>query len=584
MKRLVVCAMWLVVSGSGLAAPFVWPANWTSSAPGEARYGGVLRKVNQDEYATLNPFKDVAGANLSDFLTPGGGLLRLDPTNYEFVPYMAESFTLSSDKRTWTFKLRSGMKWSDGVPITADDFISTLKIARDEAVGYSLADYFKVGDKPITVSKIDASTLRIVFPVVVVNAAENIAYFYPWPSHVFDPVYAAKGGATIKEMWALSENPKNIVSSGPFTFESYRPRERAKLGRNPYFGEWNKDAAGRPLPYLDGISLSIVRDQNAETAAFLTDQVDLFAPRTAIDLAQVKREIDGGTLKAVLKANVGPSMGANWMFFNWNRASDPEKQRLFRSADFRRAISHLIDRKALIEIAYGGFGQALYASVPVNFTDWLSPNLHRYEYDPDAARRLFARLGYDRLGADGFLVNRAGRVLEFDLTTTTFGVAVTLSNVFVDSARKAGVKVNLIVRDSGTVISLLNTTGDDRPFDAILFGGSGFYLEFPFIEDYYTCDGIRHNFNRSGRCLEPWETQVAALFARGLQETDRQKRQQIAYRIEDIWSEHQPFIYLPRANVHLVWNARVAGEFPASAINSYNWDRDIVPTLTWIRP
>jgi peptide/nickel transport system substrate-binding protein len=128
---------------------------------------------------------------------------------------------------------------------------------------------------------------------------------------------------------------------------------------------------------------------------------------------------------------------------------------------------------------------------------------------------------------------------------------------------------------------LRNSSGDDRPFDALFYGGMAFSLSFPFDQQFQGCQGVLHVFNRSGKCLEPWETQVDALFARGLQELDLEKRRKIAFQIEDLWSANQPFIYLPRANAHLAWNARLAGEYPAALINSYNGDRDLV--LTWIR-
>jgi peptide/nickel transport system substrate-binding protein len=191
MKHFFALLVWMVVSGTALATPFVYPAAWNSSAPGEAKYGGVVHDFEFSDYETLNPFINALSPN--GYLVEYGGLLVVDPRDYSFVPYMAESFTLSKDKRTFTFKLRPELKFSDGHAITADDFVTTLKIARDEEVGYSLADAFRVGDKLVQVSKVDALTLKIVFPVVTVNALENILQLTPWPNHVFGPVYASKG-------------------------------------------------------------------------------------------------------------------------------------------------------------------------------------------------------------------------------------------------------------------------------------------------------------------------------------------------------------------------------------------------------
>ncbi|MFX5772742.1 ABC transporter substrate-binding protein, partial [Acinetobacter baumannii] len=83
------------------------------------------------------------------------------------------------------------------------------------------------------------------------------------------PVYQKEGAEGIKKMWTLNEKPNNIVSGGPWLIESYRPGERLVLKRNPAFGEWNKDEAGNPLPYLDRYEIKIVKDINAALAEFL---------------------------------------------------------------------------------------------------------------------------------------------------------------------------------------------------------------------------------------------------------------------------------------------------------------------------
>jgi peptide/nickel transport system substrate-binding protein len=382
-------------------------------------------------------------------------------------------------------------------------------------------------------------------------------------------------------MWKITEDAQKIVNSGAWKLQGYKTGERASFVRNLFYGEWNKDSSGKALPYMDGTAVTIATDDNAMTSLFLTGQVDLFGPNSPEVLVQIKEAVDGGSLKAVLKPNVGLGNGTFWITFNWNRKSDPEKQRLFRSPEFRRAMSHLIDRQGIIDLVYGGVGHARYVSFPPWLKDWISPTLKKYDFNLEAARGLLAKLGYVKRNANGYLVNRSGRVLEFDLQIIDNGASLKQGNLIVEGMKQGGVKVNLIVSDNGTIIKLRNSSGDDRPFDALFYGGMAFSLSFPFDQQFQGCTGVLHVFNRSGKCLEPWETQVDVLFARGLQELDLEKRRKIAFQIEDLWSANQPFIYLPRANAHLAWNARLAGEYPAALINSYNGDRDLV--LTWIR-
>jgi peptide/nickel transport system substrate-binding protein len=578
MKKMVVIAA-LSLLPTAAAAPFVWPAKWTSSAAGEAKNGGVARFGVISDHKTLNPFTTAENGNIPGQVSPDG-FFRLDPNTLEYVPYMAESYTVSANKLVWTLNIRKGMKWSDGKSLTADDWVTTFKIHTDEDVGSNSFDSFFINDKPINVVKVDADTVRVTFPTVDATAIEIVS-FAPQPSHVFGPVYAARGAAGIKAMWTLSEKPDNIVSSGAFKFVSYRPGERLTLEKNPVFGEWNKDSGGRALPYMDGYTQTVMKDQNNWFAQYLAGGVDTFGPRNADDLAQIRRAIDGGGLRAVLRANVSPIAGTEWIVFNWNRKSDPFKQRLFRSVDFRRAMSHLTNRAAMIDIALGGLGTPAYSTVPAVFRDWVSPTLKKYDYNLEAARTLLGKLGFTKRNGDGWLVDRNGKVLEFDLNTNAGNtVREQMAKIFVDEAKKIGVKANFRPLDFNSLVQALLQDGDDRRFDAVLLGlGSGSVI-FPFGNNVTPCNTNLHAFNKSGKCLEPWETQVDALYQRGRQELDTAKRKAVGHQIQDIESQNQAWVYLTSPNAHATWNARLRGEYPAATISNLVGTRDT--EMAWI--
>ena len=561
------------------AEPFVFPVRWLADAPSSVRTGGVYRAPVISEFRTLNWFYSSERPSLPGVLA-AGGLVRFDPATLEYVPYMAESYTISKDKLVWTFKLRPGMKWSDGKPITADDWVTTWRIATDNAVQAVARDLFFISNQRITVARVDDLTLKIALPTVDAAALE-VASFPPQPAHVFGAVYERDGAKGIRDLWTLAEKPENIVSSGPFKLASYRPGERVRLERNPYFGEWNKDSGGRALPYLDGFEYVIERDQTAALAQFLIGDLDSFTPRGADDLAQIKRTVDGGHLKAELRANVSPAASSTYLIFNWNRSSDPEKERLFRSADFRRAMSHLVHRKAMIELLYGGLGEPAYSSVYAVQRDLISPTLERFDFDPEAARNLLAKLGYARRNADGWLINRTGRVLEFDLITNA-GNAIRegTMQIFADEAKKVGVKVNTRTVDFGTLVALKGAKGDDRSWDAMIGGYSGASLIFPFYEALETCDGTLVGYNGSGRCLQAWQNQVQALYARGRRELDAAKRRQIGFQIQDLESREQAYIWTVSPLAHFAWNARVHGEYPREIASALTGAREIA--LTWI--
>jgi peptide/nickel transport system substrate-binding protein len=583
MKKAIVAMAALALGSSAAAQTFVHPAKWSTSAPAEAKRGGTFRDFSISEFKTYNPFTSSEASNIPDEVSSNGnGFLRFDVAANDYVPFMASSYTVSPDKLVWTFNVRKGMKWSDGKPIVADDWITTFKIHTDEDVGSNSYDGFFINDKPIVVSKVDADTVRIVFPTVDATAVAQ-AGFAPWPSHIFAPVYASKGAAGIKAMWSLSTKPEDIVSSGAFKLESYRIGERVVLERNPFYGEWNKDSAGAALPYLDNYSFNIVKDQNAALAAYLAGQIDTFGVRGADDLRQIKAATDSGGLKAVLRPNIGAAASSQWIVWNWNRKSDPFKQKIFRDANFRRAMSHLTNRAAMVNIVLGGLGQPAYTSVYSAFTQWVSPTAKKFDYNLEAAAGLLTKAGFSKKNSEGFLVDRSGKVLEFDLATNAGNTTrEAYGKIFADEAKKVGVKVNFRPIDFNTLVAQLTSEGEDRKFDSILLGLSGGSRIYPLGQNVEPCGTNLHAFNTSGKCLAPWETSVTALYARGRQELDTPKRVAIAKQIQDIQSAEQAWVYLVSPNVHFTYNARVRGEFPTALASSINGSRSDDLALTWI--
>lgn len=200
--------------GGNASRPFVWPAAWSDAKPGEAKYGGQLIQ----EYvpaATSNPFTDQDNAGTRLFLSDGTtGLYRQDPVTMRFVPYVAaESPRISADGRVYTFKLRQNMKFSDGTPITAQDFVNTWKIHADKEVGSIIQGDFFSGDQPVTLRALDALTLEVTFPVPRATA-EKILTFAPWPSHIFWKAYQQGGARAVAALWGPQAKASDFVTAG----------------------------------------------------------------------------------------------------------------------------------------------------------------------------------------------------------------------------------------------------------------------------------------------------------------------------------------------------------------------------------
>ncbi|MCD0160967.1 ABC transporter substrate-binding protein [Deinococcus sp. 6YEL10] len=577
MKKVLTLALALTVGSAAAQSAFVWPAAWTGEQNTANKRGGELRLSAISDFKTFNPFTSSEADSITQRMTEdSAGLFFQDPRTDEFIPYMAASApVVSNNNKRFVVKIRQGMKFSDGQAITADDWITTWKIHTDDKVGSNSRDTFFLIGKPITVKKLDTYTLQFDFPQPSASALSIMSYA-PWPDHVFGKAYREGGAEAIKKMWTLATPPSQIVSPGAWVLETYRAGERAVFKKNNNWGDWNKDGRGQELPYLNNLSVRIVADANAALAAFLAGQLDTVAMRNADDLAQTKKAIDAGNLKAFLKANVSPQATSQWITFNWNKASDPAKQKLFRDVRFRRAMSHIANRQAMVQLALGGLGSETYFSTYPIFKQQIDAGLSAgaptYKYNLAEASRLLGQLGYTKKNAQGFLVDKAGKVLEFNLSTNAGNtVREQLGRIFADEAKKVGVKVNFTPIDFNTLVSQLTSKGENRPFDAILLGLSGGSNIWSFGSNVVPCGTNLHSYNNptDGKCATSQEQLMTKLYYQGDAELNDAKRRAIGGQLMKVEGELQPVIYLVGGNYHVAYNERLGGEFTANMMDAY---------------
>ncbi|GAA5513020.1 putative ABC transporter-binding protein DR_1571 [Deinococcus carri] len=592
MKKALFVALAMTL-GSSLAAPFVYPASWTTNKPAEVQTGGTLRTVNLQDFKTLNPFVSKESPNLPAYMS-AGGLLGQDPITDEYYPYMASSYTQSADKKTFTFNVRPGMKWSDGKPITADDWVTSYTLYSNKDIGSNGYDSFFINDQPIKVSKVDSDTVKVVFPKADVTALEFLTGFEPEPTHVFMPVFKSKGAEGIKNMWTISTDPKDIVVSGSFMLDRYQRGERALLKKNPYFGEWNKDSAGKALPYLDSVQINVVPDANAQLTQFLAGNIDVYAPDNRDKLAQVKAAMDAKKINGVLIPNASGRASSDFVVFNMDDSAT-FKTKLFSNPKFRQAFSMIVNRDAMVDLTLGGLGQPTYTGVYPVFKDWLATGADKYKFNPAGAIKLLNELGFTKKGPDGILVDKAGNKLEFTLITNAENVRRQgFAKIIQDEAKKVGMKVNTSFIAFNQMTDMLDAKSNfgRRNFDAILIGLTNGSRVFPISgPNVIECSGLAdggnlHMFNQSNKCRFPFETQTINLYWKGRAEFNLAARKAIANQIQRIEAEQQPYVQLAAQTVHYAWTDRTQGEFPRSAISSLTASTLYGPRvidLTWIK-
>ena len=373
------------------------------------RPGGVFIQTVVGDISTLNPLvsEDASsGSAISMLLT---GMTTWNPVTEKVEPALAKSWEIGADQRTFTFHLREGLLWSDGVPLTTDDVIFSYRCYYDERFPTRTRFFISINGEPCRVEKIDNLTVRITAPDIFAPFLLFVSGVDILPKHKLLPSFE---DGTLLEQWSIStakNAPEQIVSSGPFVLHSFRPAERIVFARNPNY--FKLDASGTRLPYIDFVISKLVKDSNASIVAFAQGETDAegITPDNVAWVARGEKAHDFTII------NRGPAPGTGFIWFNQNPGADadgkpyvsPEKLAWFRNLRFRQAISTAIDREGIIEGVLFGRGTPLYGSVSPANTRWHNPEIVIFPYDPDRARQLLRSEGFSWDDA-GALVDREG--------------------------------------------------------------------------------------------------------------------------------------------------------------------------------
>lgn len=397
---------------------------------GVGQYGGTLRTTilaNGDHY---NLTRTIANELL----------VRWTPDWTEVVPSLAEEVTASDDATTFTFKLREGLKWSDGQPFTVDDIMFWYEdIFMNEALTPDKNPIFVVGGEPVVVTKVDEQTVEFKFASSYGLFLQQLAYgqgHLPviYPKHYlsqFHEKYNAEGipallqGNATASDWVSLFNSKVSVTFQPAYWQNlelptlnpyvltvpYADSDRVEAVRNPYY--WKVDTEGNQLPYIDNM-----------TWAKLDDPQLMLLRMTAGELDFAFRHINNSTFKSVLfdGQETGnyhfvdvkdlPANDAT-LLLNLN-IEDPIKNEIFNNKDFRIALSHAINRQDIIDLVYVGQGApSQVAPQPEHelYNEEMSTQFT--EYNPELANQMLDEImpekdgqGF-RLGPDGnrFTIN-----------------------------------------------------------------------------------------------------------------------------------------------------------------------------------
>jgi peptide/nickel transport system substrate-binding protein len=531
---------------------------------GDATKGGTLTYGLVGLPPTFNPFtvQSLSDTFIQYLWFPQ--LVQFNAASGQNECYVCTSF--SQKGSDINFNIRTGIKWSDGKALTADDIIYSAELHANAKINSRQRTDFVQAGKPIKWTKVDADTIKMTLNVA--DAAYlDLADWPIVPKHVWQPI-AEKGEAAVQAAYTVSTDPKEIVGAGPFLVESYKPGEEMTLRKNPDY--WGVDEKGNKLPYLDRIIAKNYADTNARLAGFIAGQQDIFQPLTIDEVQGVRQAVTAGRLEAELKINITQTAVTSTIFCNFQN-KDAFKATLCRNIKFRRALSHLVDRETIIKVGLGGLGKALYGPISSGNTKWYNDALYvegktKFSYDPEKATALLRGLGFTRKNAEGFLVNGKGQTIKMNaLVVSTEALQKVAAPIIIEDMKKAGIDASFTVADNGSVINpALRTFNPDgtRNFD-LSFTDFGGVFDPPTRRNLYNLGGVAHiwNLNRTGQVKpdkpETFEILLDKLVSQGLSTLDLEGRKKIYNQFQQVAAENLPLVYLYTRGLHIAYKKRV---------------------------
>jgi peptide/nickel transport system substrate-binding protein len=480
-----------------------------------------------------------ANSELVRFLT-GGVLVRINRITDQLQPELAESWKLSDGGRAITFHLRSGLRFSDGEPLTASDVARTFNTALNPKQASPAGDTFRSAGDP---------EVRVTSPL-------ELTIRYPEPKPGIDRLFDT--------LSIVPASPRNLpASAGPFFVSEYRPGDYVRLTRNPNY--WKRDAAGKPMPYLDSIRIDIQPNREIELVRFLRGETHLINKMTPENFDRVARE------KPAAARNLGASLDSEFLWFNQSpSATVPDwKRKWFTSAAFRHAISASIHRDDLARVVFRGHAHPAAGPFSPSNRFWFNGSLGALPFDPQSALRGLAAEGF--VLRDGILRDREGHAVEFSLITNSGNrPREAMAAVIQDDLRKIGIQVNIVTLDFSSLIERITKTSQ---YEACL-------LEFANVEidpmeqmNVWLSSGAEHAWWPLQKTpAMPWEARIDQLELQQASEPSRPLRKKAFDEVQRIVVEQEPIIYLVNPDYLIAISPSLRGVQPVTSPPQILWN------------
>lgn len=497
----------LVVAVALLLGSFAGLAGAQSPSPSDEKLTFTIG--TSSEIRTINPFRTVNV--IEGWLTASmyDSLIENDQETLEPVPGLAESWDQSEDGLTWTFTLRPELKWSDGEPLTANDFVWFANFVVDNDIGQFIEDF------PYTDSITAPDDRTILWKTTRPSFQPGLPGGFILPEHIW-------GEMSLKEVRHF-ENSPNPVVSGPFTLTEWEPGQFWKLEANAnYWGD---------QPIVDEFVWRLFNTDEAVVQSLTRGTVD-FAEYIPPALFNSLEGAEGITTH---EGGAGQFTNLN---FNLAPSEKSSGHPALMDLPVRQAIAHSIDRQALIDKILFGYAEPGTTVMMPAFPFWhYEPTADELmEFDLAEANRLLDDAGYADTDQDGIReMPGGGQSLEFRLMSVANDTTASKATPFIEGwLRQIGIKVDADPVNNSTLLDRYY----DLDFDIYLYGWAA-SPDPDFLLSTFTTDQC---LSWSDTCWS--DPHFDQLYLDQQKESDLEARREIVFEMQRYLYEQSPELVL----------------------------------------
>ena len=459
-------------------------------------------------------------------------LLKYDE-NLNYVPDLAESWEISNNQKTISFKLKKGLRWADGKPLTSADVLFTWKLITNPNTRTPYASDYQLVKKASTP---DPLTFKVTYESSYAPALDTWASLHILPKHILK-----------------DEDINNTFFSRKPTGSSYYKLDEWISGQQVTLKANDKSVSGTPL--IKKLISRIIPDTSSQFLELTADNIDVMN----INPIQYQR-VFPARKDLQQKIALYKELGNGYTYLGFNLKKAP-----FNDIRVRQALNYAIDKDEVIKGVLLGLGEAISSPYKPG-TRWNNPNLSPYPYSPSKALELLADAGYikDKNGS----LTKDGKPLKFEIITNQNKQREMTAVLIQRRLQEIGVKVSIRVIEWASFVNRFIKTGD---FDVVVLGW-GLSLDPDQYNIWHSSQQEPGQFNFLGYSNKT----VDQLLELGRKELNPHKREKIYREFSKHLLEDSPIVYLYAGYGLSAVHKRVKGikkPAPPAGIyhNNYDW-------------